>query len=571
MAVIISCSVCADALAAFGGLVPLSWSGALVYTYGYSDHAGNESETTGLSLELGASGYVWRPWFAATSVALNVGLSNSETSTSSSDAMAASGSFSLGVFPGSRFPFSLSYTRSDSRSQSFQDVSRISGETAFSVTRLSLRQRYRPRRSNQLYSFYYSSTEFDAEAFDSESVSYGVDYSLRFSRHSLAVNASHSESTSSSNSNVPSTDVSSLSHVYTPSNELGVNNLVSHVQVDPGDGGAVSKNSQVFSSFYWRPEYRSINVSGGVRLSEDRAEGAASTVSRSLNTSLGLGYRITRSLNLSANASVGTTDSNNTQILATTQTASLVYSGASQQLAGFSYGWQWGGGMSNSNIRTEIAGNTDSSDQQSLSSSIGHNLNKQWALSQRASVNAGFSQSVSGSKSSELDVVTKTVNHGFNLSWNRRGQRGSTYVSTRLSDSRGYGIKDSVYDHFGVTLNSDYTINRLSSLSGDMDFSASHNESENEVGENVVTGSRLLNGGMSYRNSRPFGVYNLKFSSSLTGSKQIDSADPATVLRWEGTFRYSLGLLSTSLGLLATKSANGGVTKSMNFQATRTF
>ena len=120
-------------------------------------------------------------------------------------------------------------------------------------------------------------------------------------------------------------------------------------------------------------------------------------------------------------------------------------------------------------------------------------------------------------------------------------------------------------------MNSDYNINRLSSLAGDLDFSASRNESENEMGDNVVTGSRLLSGGMSYRNSRPFGVYNLKFSSSLTGSKQVDSADPTTVLRWEGSFRYSLGLLSTSLGLLASKSANGSVVKSMNFQATRTF
>ena len=83
VAVIISCSVCADALAAFGGLVPLSWSGSLAYDYGYSDHAGNESETTGLTLELGASGYIWRPWFAATSVALNLGLSNAENATSS--------------------------------------------------------------------------------------------------------------------------------------------------------------------------------------------------------------------------------------------------------------------------------------------------------------------------------------------------------------------------------------------------------------------------------------------------------------------------------------------------------
>ena len=276
-----------------------------------------------------------------------------ETATSSSDATSASGSFSLGIFPGSRFPFSMTYSRTDSRSKSFQDISRISGETAFSVTRLSLQQNYRPRSYNQLYRFYYTSTDFNGESFDSENVGYGVDYSLRFSRHSLTVNATRSESSSSSSSTTSSTGVTSLTHVYTPSNELGVNNLVSYVQVDPGGGGTVSKNSQVFSSFYWRPEYRAVNISGGVRLSENRTEGVATTVTRGLNTNLGLGYRITRSLNLSASASVGTTDSDNVQTLVATQTTSLAYNGTRRQIASFSYGWQWTGGMSNSSTRTD--------------------------------------------------------------------------------------------------------------------------------------------------------------------------------------------------------------------------
>jgi hypothetical protein len=570
-AVIFLCSVCADALAAFNGLVPLSWSGQLAYNYGYADTAGNESETTSLLFGLDGSGYVWRPWFATTSLALNVGLSNSQTATSSSDSTVGTGNFSLGIFPGSRFPFSMNYSRTDSRSQSFQDISRASGDVSFTVTRLSLRQSYRPRGYGQLYNAWYYLTKFSGEAFDSESTTYGLDYALRFSRHSLALNSTHSSSTSSSNSSEPTTDILSLTHVYTPSNELGVNNLVSYVQTDPGDGGTASKDSQAFSSFFWRPEHRAVNVSGGVRLSETQSEGVVSTVTRGLNTNLGLGYRVTRYLNFSANASVGTTDSNDTQTLSSAEAASLSYSGGQHQISGFSYSWQWNGGVSNANTRIQSAGVTISNDQQSISSGIGHGLGKSWTPSQSSSVSASVSQSVSGSKSSEQDVVAKTLSHGLSLSWNRRGQRGSTYMSSRLNDSRSYGERDTVFDIFGASLVSDYAINRLSSLSGNVDFSATQNELENDAGGKDTSKSSVISGGLGYRNNRPLGIYNLQFSSNLAGSKQLDTSVPTTTLRWDASFRYSLGLLSTTLNFRASKSASGVVSKSMNFQATRSF
>lgn len=571
-AAIILCVVSTDVLAAFGGLVPLSWSGSLSYGYGYSDNDGNESETFNYLLGVNATGYVWRPWFATTSAALNIGVSNTETATSSSDSTVGTGSISLGVFPGSRFPFSVSYSRTDSNAESFQEISRVSGETDFTVTRLSLRQSYRPRSYGQLYNAWYYLTEYEGDAFDSESTVYGLDYNLRFSRHSIALSATHSESTSSTNSNEPTADIFSLTHVYTPSIELGVNNLVSYVEADPGtEGGVLSKNSQAFSSFYWRPEHRAVNVSGGVRLSETESEGTVSSVSQSLNTNVGIGYRLTRSLNLSANASLGTTDSNDTQTLTTAQAVNISYLGGNHQISGFSYNWQWNGGATNASTRTELLDDTTTSDQQSYFTGIGHNLGKSWAAGQGSSVGASFSQSASGSKSSELDDPTKSLNHGASLSWNGRSGRGTAYVSGRASDSRSYGERDNVFNDFGMNVIADYTINRLSHVSGNADFSANQSETEDDTGDTTTTGSRIMSGGLAYRHNRPFGVYNLRFTSNLTGSKQIDSDFPSTTLRWESLFRYSLGLLTSSLTFRMTENAGGSVSKSMNFQATRSF
>ncbi|MDT8383950.1 MAG: hypothetical protein RRB22_06010 [Gammaproteobacteria bacterium] len=565
------CLLSADAFAAFGGLVPLSWSGQLAYNYGYVNSAGNESETTSLMLGVDAAGYIWKPWFATTSMALNLGLSNTETSASSSDSVVGTGSFSLGVFPGSRFPFSLTYAQTDSRSQSVQSFSESSGDVSFHVTRLSLRQSYRPRAYRQLYNAWYYLTEFEGDNFGSESTTYGLEYSLRLTHQSFVVSGAHSSTRTQGGTVEPSVDSLSLNHVYTPSNELGVNSLVSYVEVDPGGTGTISQDSQAFSAFYWRPEHRAVNVSGGVRLSESVSEGTDTTTTRSLNTNLSVGYRITRALNFSAGASVGTFDSENAQTLSTSQTADMSYTGSRYQFAGYSYSWQWGGGVSNATTRTDTSLTSISTDRQSVRTGIGHNLSRSWQGGPSSSVTAGVSQAASGSKNSESDELSSTLNHGVNMSWNRRGQRGSVYFSTRAGDSRSYGERDAVFNDFGASVNADYEISRLSSVSGNMDFSASQSETENEAGGKEVSGNRTLGGGAAYRHQRPFGIYNLQFSSNLTGSKQIDSPQPSSTLRWESLFRYSLGLLTTSLTFRVSETPGGTVTKSMSFQATRSF
>lgn len=564
------CWVSASAYAAFGGFLPLHWSGQVSYSYNYVENTGVQSESTNMLVGANAVGYVWRPWFATTSLALNVGLSNTETTSSSSDSTVGAGNFSLSVFPRSRFPFSLSYSRTDSRSQQYQDVSSVSGETSNIVTRLTLRQSYRPRAYSQLYNAFYIATDYDAESYGSKNISYGLDYSLRVSQQTFEAVGTHLETRVRGAAGKPVSDVLSLAYVYTPSAELGVNSLFSYVDIDPG-GTSTSTDSQAFGAFHWRPEHRAVSVSGGVRLSETKTEGATSTVSRNLNTTLGLGYRVTRALNLSANASVGTSESTNVQTLSTTQSLNLTYSGGHTQFAGYTYGWNWNGSASNSTTRTETSVETTSDDQQSVGTGIGHNLGKSWATGRASSLSMHLGQSFSGAKSSSKDVISKTINHSAGTSWNTRGQRGSVFLSGQLSDSRSYGEADSVFDNLGINLSTEYAINRLSNMSGNMNFSASQSENEDASGVKVTQGTRLLSGSLSYRHGRPFGVYNLSFSSSLTGSKQIDSPRPSAVLRWTGDFRYSLGLLSTSLGFRASESPGGNLSKSMNFQATRSF
>lgn len=560
-----------EAYAAFNGFMPLAHSGQVSYSYGYADNGSTQSESAILAIGWDASGYIWRPWFATTSLALNVGLTRADTNTSSSEGTSTSGGFSLGVFPHSRFPFTLDYSRSDSRSQQYQDISQVTGDTSFQVTRLTLRQRYQPRAYNQIFNGWYSSTQFGGGAINTDTEGYGLDYDLRVAKQTLGLSASHSGTKAEGSLLNPTTDAISLNHVYTPSGELGVNSLVSYVEADSGGSAATSIDTQAFSAFYWRPEHRAVSVSGGVRLAENKSEGATDSLTRSLSTNLGLGYRITRALNASAAATVGTSDNETSQTLSTTQTVSLSYNGSHYEWDGYSYTWNWSSGASNATVRTEQTGGlTTSTDQQSVNMGIGHNLGKSWSVA-KSSMQASFSQSVTGSKNSETDIVGSSLNHGMSVGMNSRGKRGSTYINARLSDSRSFGEQDTVFDNLGVTYSADISFNRLSSMSGNMNFSASRNESENELGGTTTTTTKSVFGNLSYQHGRPFGIYNLRFTTNLLGSRQLDSPTPSSTLRSESVFRYSLGQLSTSLSLRLSESAGGALTKSMNFQATRSF
>lgn len=571
LAAILGFSGLPAAQAAFNGFMPLTHSGQLAYNYGYIENPGSQSEAASLLFGWNASGYIWRPWFATTSMALSGGMSRTETTTSSSEGTVGTGSFSIGLFPQSRFPFSMTYSRSDSRTQQYQDVSQVSGDANFQSTRISLRQAYRPRNYNQLYNAWYNFTEFSGSSYGSESVTFGMNYQLRVSKQSINVSYTHSSNKTTGSGIEPTTDAVGISHVYTPSGELGVNSLITYVEVDPGTSG-ISRDTQAFSSFFWRPEHRAVSLTGGARLTENKTEGAVDTVTRSLNTNLGVGYRITRSLNMSAGVSVGTSDNQTAQTLSTTQTASLTYSGSRRQWNGYSHSWNWSGSAVNTATRTEGGEETISTDRQNYSTSIGQSLGKTWPVARGSSVSSSFSQSAGGSKSSEDGEANKTINHGVSLGMNSRGGRGSSYINARLSDSRSFGGEgERVFNSFGATYSGSFTFNRLSNISGNISFSASQNESENEAGVTTTDGIRNLLGGLSYLHNRPFGVYNLRFSSDLQGSRQIDSPESTATLRSESAFRYSLGKLSTSLSLRFSESAGGVLSKGLNFQATRSF
>lgn len=562
------------AYAAFGGYLPLNMSGSLSYSYGYVSTEGTESETTTLTASLSPTGYIWKPWFATTSAALNLGLSNTETTSSSADATVLSGAFSMSVFPLSRFPFSLTYTQTDSRSESYSDVTQVSGGSEYKSTRLSLRQSYRGRHGTLTNAWFYKS-RFDAAGLNSDSKNYGMMLQENRPANSLSISLSHSVSTDSNSDAEPKTDSVSLSHSYTPSGELGVSNILSLVKSESGSGALLRNTtySQGSSSFFWRPEHRAFSISGGVRLSENAADVAGDTSrQRSLNTNVNATYRLTRSLYSGASVSVGSSEGGGVQTVTTSEAANIGFTSNRYLISGFDYSWQSSVQASNSTTSLDDGVDQTTKDVQSYGVGLGHSASTNWRLGQASSLGFSVSQSLSGSKSSTDEVASKSLNQGVSMTWSRRGKRGSTYAGANFNDSRTRSSLNSRFQQFGLNMSQDWTVNQLSSVNGSVSYQASRSVQENlNAPGDQSTLYRTVNGNMAYSHSRPFGIYNLVFFSRLTGSKEINSPTPTSQLDWDNRFDYSLGKLDTSLNFRIIQSGAGSRTSSLFFRATRNF
>lgn len=556
--------------AAFSSFMPLNWGGSLTYNYGYVA-ASTESERMQLLGSVNASGYVWQPWFATTSAALSLGLANSQTTTSSSDSNTISGSFVFTVFPRSRFPFSVVYTRTDSRTASFSDLTQLTGDTYHQVNRLSLRQSYRSR-GGSLTDFWYYRSNFSGASVSSLTETFGLTYQVQSAPNSLSLAANYTASENSESDVKPAAAVLSATHIYTPSPASGVTSLVSYVNTDSGNSLSESSTSQASSSFNWRPEHRSLNVSGGVRVS--KSDSSQGDTRKSLDTNIGLNLRMTRRSSITAGVSVGSADNGAAQALTSTQSLAGSYSSRRYPLlAGLDWMWQASGSAGNTLSRVDTAGTTVSESIQTVGAGLMYNLSGQWAPGRASSLSAGFSQSASGNKSSTLPDVSKTLSSSANVGGSYRGGRGSTYGNVQLSDSRTIGGAggEAEFQRGGINLSQDLTINILSSLTGNISYDANRQNYQRAATDGEKGFRHYASMSIFYQHGRPFGVYNLHFYSRFNASKDLSDDVPSQRMDWDNRFQYSLGLLSLSASFRVNKNAFGAPVKSLNFQATRSF
>jgi hypothetical protein len=140
-----------DAKGARWVIPPIRWFGTLSYTLRQNtSNNGLRSLDQLVSGNIRGSSYIYAPWLATVSGDLGVVTGTNHTTGADSDGGSMQnnnssivGGGNLDLFPASRFPFSASFNRSDSR------VSGTSVTSDYTNTRFGLRQSYRTEDSQQ--------------------------------------------------------------------------------------------------------------------------------------------------------------------------------------------------------------------------------------------------------------------------------------------------------------------------------------------------------------------------------------------------------------------------------------
>lgn len=545
-------------------LIPMTYQGSLSYNYSYSKADQAESESTTLSTTVSGTGFIWQPWFVTLGVGLSFGVSesNSNTTSSGTASTVVSGHLQFTVFPQSRFPFMLSLSRTDSRLEN--TGSSFNADDHYVSTRLFMSQTYYGR-TGYIARFSWDHNEFDSERSDSENDSLSASFRGKHAKHRYSANAGYTRSSRSGSDLEPSTTRVELQHNYIPSTELGVTSNTSYTRNDTGQGGniAIFENVQASSVFGWRPVDRPYTISGGARVStSDSGSGAES---KSMSTNIGASYQFTRSLRLIATGLISVSEAGGSKSVSTTESANLNYYSQQYFVGGFSWNWNSAMGLSNSN--NEIDNQRDS--QQNTSVSLSHSFNRNWATGRTSSLNFAFTENGSVSKSSEVDEAIYGVGHGLGLGWSRRGASSGTFANVSVSDTRTSGEESTTFQQLNAQLTQRNVLTRVSALSANVVFQATKQDLPDSDTE---SDPKTLSATASYTNSRTFGIYPLRFSTSLSYNKRLSKGtNDSETTESESRLDYRVGLLTTSLTFRIMQVEGGTLSETLNFSLTRTF
>ena len=290
----------------------------------------------------------------------------------------------------------------------------------------------------------------------------------------------------------------------------------------------------------------------------------------------------------------GLTESNNTTATQATGSGTLSYSSEQYLLGGFNYNFGLGFGVGTAYINVE-RDNTNSPepvedekrDSTTGSTSFGHSLSRTWVAGRASTVNLGLSQNLGAGISTEDDSTRYSFGHSLTAGWSTRHLNGSTYGSFSASDARTFSNINSDFQQIQADLNHARTLSRVSAMLASLAVGWSRQAQElDDAGDNqdpVQTAPgfdsssstnyfRFLT---SYRNSRMFGIYPLRFLARLRYiASNLDEEDEGfanSTVEGDAKFSYNIGLLTTSLTLDATYNLTGTSNYGINFQISRAF
>lgn len=568
------------------GIPPIRSAGAISYSLRQQSNSdGLRTLDQILNSNIRGASYIYAPWMATVTGGIGFitgvnksGAGDGGSFQSSNSSLVGDGS--LNLFPSSRFPFSASFSRSDSRSSS------AATSVDYTNTRFGLRQDYSSEDYKQRLSAGFDHSTISARgAQDRVSALFGS-YSAPIGSVSNSFAARLSVSERDGTGERVSLFSANSSHSYSPEENFslqGYTNFTDNqLRYDAGNGIAQSRGQflQMGTSASWRPEFEDeedypLNLNAGVMYSGARMDSAFGvTQSQRIAGNTSAHYRYSPNLSMNGSGTVNYVMSDNGEAqLFYGLGSGLSYAGDPLRFGKFSYNWGLGSGGSwtgGGSVPTNLSANAQAN----------HSLGRSFLTSAGDSVSLSLSQSL-GTYLSQSAGNSSFLSSNAMASYSLRlGDQFSGSINGGFSDNISNGANAQHYQSLNLGFNGQGQLSSLSSANVNLMFIWSNQTMTTSFdGMSQQNNSQRMStaGSASYMHSRFAGMpglrYSLLFSAdTLLRDNRLYGDANSVALRpnftVENRWEYRIGRLD--LRLSATQTDTGGKKNALLFfQVTR--
>lgn len=562
-----------------GAIPPIRISGSVGEMYRTSRFDDEPRENVNqMDGALRATTYFWQPWFVTTEAGVNVAYQTKSGGTSTGgDTNLVGGDVQLGVLPLSRFPTTLSYSRTDSR---------IDGTTGADYTRdrASLVQRSLFGSSIRTLTRLSYDTIDQPEAGDETIRSGGFSISKMLERGLLGLSLDHVDSdfrasVPEEQDEVEETNSATLTHSFTPSSVFRMQNTVSYVQDEDDteiqDFDRVT--AQGVSTQQWRPTTYPFTVNSALRAMWDDFETTSAGLAQEqtgtslVSAAVGLNYPIRP--RLTANFGVdglyqdkhqeniddlGAMTTSDERTLETSLLGSITYLSLPKPVAGFQ--WRWNTGANARGKYRDIRQDDGEAVQRfdgSGSTSLGHTFLRPVPVPFLGPGQFGFSQTGRvdlNSDDAQDDIAVPSLAHSVNVTYSASQKGVVTYFRLSVSDRREFVAFDAIESQLAqLQLNRQSFIDVEETWSAALTLQASRQRRRHDGADFVASAT----GRLAYVDQRLFDIRSLLFSSEL----ELNAVGLEDIIRnneenrfererqaeWTNRLQYRIGRITTSL------------------------
>jgi len=543
-------------------IAPVRWNGQIGLTASLNESEGQARRTQFSEVfDIGASSYIWQPWFIQVMGAAGLLLSQTREGSEPGGAQGnqgalgggsrgLTGNFALNVFPVSRFPFQFKVDVNDSRA---------SGDfvgSEYRSTRIGLQQNYRTPRGDSSYVARLDSSTLTSDSYGRDRVNVlEGQMSSAWDNQRLQVDASYTNNSRSSDDLGSRTARLSAQHGWRADELLSVESLGSLSHESRRFAAGVSEFSsevrQVNTLLNWRTDWdEPVIVFGSARLYESSiSNGGAESSGRLANVNGSASYRFTGNLSVFGGASFSRIENGDQANTLTSQSA-----GAQYQIDPRT----WGPATYTANAGVAASNQTggELGDRRLVQLSAGHRVSVAIATGTASAWNFSLGQDASLINDSDTGA-SHILSHSGSISWRYSPPAGlAGFASLSIGDSRTYGgEREGEFQLANFQISGQLRPGPYSMFNANFTAQATRQVTALEPEPRVT---RSTSGGATYQHVRAFGVPRLRYLAQVNVYNQQtdrrlqgDPNAPREQVSWmfEQRLEYLIGRLDSRLTL----------------------